>query len=82
MTNEHPLTDEICREIKLYIFNQTDEDCMRHAADWQLEQVIEWMKGRTAKYAYEHYVGACFDEDEWLDDLKKAMRPQQLEDTP
>ena len=49
----HLLTDEICHEIvdgkdcSKYRAEYTHyfvEDYMRAAADWQLEQVIEWIK--------------------------------------
>ena len=64
----HPLTDEIIKEQFVppwdhdYAF---DEDDLRSAADWQLEQVIEWLKDELD---YE----ACL-----LSDLKEAMRPQE-----
>jgi hypothetical protein len=65
MTNQHPLTDEIIEEIENK-FNCYVDD-MRAAADWQLEQVIDWI---------ETYLTAG---DVIAEDLKKAMRPQQLE---
>ena len=43
-------------------------DCMRAAADWQLEQVIKWIQ-------VELITG-----DMVADELKKAMRPQQQEE--
>jgi len=56
MTNQHPLTDEICDKLSIVQLSQLDYDYesitfaenvksdMRSAADWQLEQVIEWLK--------------------------------------
>ena len=46
MTNQHPLTDKICFDIQWNDqANYQDEvDLMRAAADWQLEQAIEWIK--------------------------------------
>ena len=90
----HPLTDEICEQIrdsipKLrrdehgHIFShdgqrildgmveEMSEDLnaeMRSAADWQLEQVIEWLKEKE-------YDQLDYDEIIYADDLRKAMRP-------
>ena len=64
MTN-HPLTDEICKTI--YCTwpeeHQTSLVCdnMRAAADWQLEQVIDW--------GYKHLY------PDQINDLVEAMRP-------
>ena len=81
MTKQHPLTDEMCKEIQLHIFNQTDEDDMRAAYDLgeskgaadMLEQVIEWLKDELDNdpNCMHRYL---------LFDLKAAMRPQQQED--
>ncbi|MCP4777717.1 MAG: hypothetical protein GY880_26145 [Planctomycetaceae bacterium] len=38
----HPLTDEICLQI-MDANDQSNEDDMRAAANWQLKQVIEWL---------------------------------------
>lgn len=65
MTNQHPLTDEII--VKLIgdrnLFYCLTEDDMRAAADWQLEQVLEW----SYRFLYPDQVNA----------LKEAMRPEQ-----
>ena len=70
MTNKmnHPLTDEMIDEIAEQ-YNPYDED-LRAAADWQLEQVIDWLKDELD---YDPHL---------LLDLKEAMRPQQQEDKP
>jgi hypothetical protein len=70
----HPLTDEMCEKIQLHIFNQTDADCMRSAADWQLEQVIEQWEEVMDSTMTDIQVIREFDK------RLKAMRPQ--EDTP
>ena len=85
MTDQHPLTDEICCQIKKLWHDNKDnwlmwqEPCpstrriMRGAADWQLEQVTKWLKSNTDEYV-------CEDSHTWeafLDDFKKAMRPTQ-----
>ena len=67
----HPLTDEMCEKIQLHIFNQTDADCMRAAADWQLEQVIQFMEEHEKLFGGS---GMIFI-------LKDAMRPQQQEES-
>ena len=68
MTDQHPLTDDIIIAKKLgcideygdWYYNEND---LRAAADWQLEQVLEW----GYKYLYPDQVNP----------LRKAMRPQQ-----
>jgi hypothetical protein len=72
---KHPLTDDICHLIATWPSDPAERDNMRSAADWQLEQVIEWLKDHAAVYMYEAHDGPCFDEDGLLDDFKKAMRP-------
>ena len=82
MTKQHPLTDEICLQI-IDDGNQSNEDDMRDAADWQLEQVINWINNNLATGCYlspTGYSGHEIDVDDLLNDLTKAMRPQQLED--
>ena len=80
----HPLTDEICLDLMLdewldewnddgYVMGmRAGYPALRAAADWQLEQVIEWLKG-------ELYYRSDIDPN-LLSDLKQAMRPQQQED--
>ena len=74
MTDQHPLTDEMCEELSCFYlsnFGDTGEGIvqdMRAAADWQLEQVIDWI---------EEYLTAG---DVISESLKEAMRPQQQED--
>ena len=88
MTKQHPLTDEICREVADSMIDFPNgfpdaHDHMRAGADWQLEQVIDWLNNNLAKGYYLSPMG-CYDHeidvDDLLDDLKEAMRPQQLED--
>ena len=75
MNKQHPLTDEIILELVKHVSETTDwNNCdeypstlyARAAADWQLKQVVEWMK--DGGYA-----------TDLLLDLKAAMRPQQQE---
>jgi hypothetical protein len=73
----HPLTDEMIEEIwektgpcdpAYFGERHPSPEEMRNAADWQLEQVIEWLKDELD-----------YDPNLLLD-LKEAMRPQQQED--
>jgi len=89
MTDQHPLTNkdlEALEEsmVRIILWNgglsqclPSDFDLARAAADWQLEQVLEWLKEHAGEYAYEDYYGPCFNDNGLLDDLRKAMRPQQ-----
>lgn len=62
----HPLTDEICNSIAPWLPSAPcGHTNMRSAADWQLEEVIEWI---------EKYLSAG---DAIAEDLRKAMRPQE-----
>jgi len=72
MTDQHPLTDKTCYEIqwKDGADYQDETDIMRAAADWQLEQVIEWLN--TTPYFFCPSVMAQL--------LQKAMRPTTQED--
>ena len=75
MTDQHPLTDEICRHLadtEDRPFTSIEMDNMRAAADWQLEQVIEWLRD-----THEEHIGLLAV----IKDLREAMRPTQ-EDTP
>ena len=82
MTNQHPLTDEICDQIQDSV-HPCDPENMRTAADWQLEQVIEWMEVNLMKhdfyegyaYLYDDCSQAYIREEELLEDLREAMRP-------
>ena len=87
----HPLTDEICEELadtEDRPFTAIEMDNMRAAADWQLEQVLEWMKVNLMKhdfyegyaYLYDDCSQAYIREEELLKDLKEAMRPATMED--
>jgi len=81
MTDQHPLTDEICDQIQDSV-HPCDPENMRTAADWQLEQLIEWLKGNLGSCFYlEHYWDGVseVDVDYVLKDLREAMRPTTQE---
>jgi len=82
MTSQHPLTDDRCDDIAFCYINTSDTcDNMRAAADWQLEQVIEWLR----KNLGERYIDDGDILAPWIYvesvviDLKQAMRPTQEE---
>ena len=91
--DQHPLTDGIIEEIAHsgYIddygcYNYVADD-LRAAADWQLEQVVEWLKVNLMKHDNEDYVylyddcsNAYIKETELLKDLQKAMRPTNTQE--
>ena len=88
----HPLTEEIMYKIHRPHAGYCDpfgEDDMRAAADWQLEQVIEWLKANLMEYSPEKgytYLDLFWDDAEIRVDLvverlKEAMRPRQQEET-
>ena len=87
MTNQHPLTDEIIEDILLNRYWWELEPCqdsLRDAADWQLEQCLEWLKVNLMKhdfhegyaYLYDDCSNAEIEVDKVLEDLRKAMRPE------
>ena len=70
MTEQHPLTDEICHAIEKDLNLEWAMDCdeymyMRAGADWQMKQVIEWLN--TTPYFFCPSVMAQL--------LQEAMRP-------
>ena len=63
---DHPLTNAICEGLVTFpLESEHDYIEMRAAADWQLEQVIEFIKKEDTVYAEYIY---------------KAMRPTTQED--
>lgn len=76
MTNQHPLTNEICRQIAPCgdLWSPTAE-ChdMRAAADWQLECDAEWWRiilTKSERFPPEtvEYI---------IEEFKRVMRPQE-----
>ena len=72
MTEQHPLNDEICDSLRRKSVVRNEN--MRAAADWQLEQVIEYLENDS-----EFALSIRFW-DAFTDKFKKAMRTQQQED--
>ena len=73
----HPLTDDIIHTMwgKGDPSQKFEYRLARASADWQLEQVIEWLGKYETIGLEEHDLVVRL-----IHDLKKAMRPQ--EDTP
>jgi len=75
MTN-HPLHDEILWTLYANIpgdlSQKFEHRLARSAADWQLDQVIEWIK-ECPNYDLDFH-SEC---RRMIEDLKKAMRPQE-----
>jgi len=83
MTDQHPLTDDLCCQVwqdNKDSWLMWQEPCppirrtMRAVADWQLKQATKWLKSNTADYVG---AGCYFLTESFLDDFKKAMRPQE-----
>jgi len=77
MTNQHPLTDDKCYELwsgnlyeNLWSGNLDKNEKMRAAADWQLEQVLKWIKN-----CRDYDLFYIKDRALMRRELKKAMRP-------
>ena len=72
MTYKHPLTDDIirydkklgCHDLGTWIYTEND---LRAAADWQLDQVVEWLRHNLhlMPTGVDYIVG----------NLREAMRP-------
>ena len=86
MTDQHPLTDDIIDTLASPQYDDFGGDIggvntgftyddLRTAADWQLEQVVEWLKTNTEDYLLEDYYGTYFLTEAFIEDLKQAMRP-------
>jgi hypothetical protein len=86
MTDQHPLTDDLCHTVceDWPPEDDVEKDNMRSAADWQLQQVTKWLHDNLGN---EIYADACQEDydnlrgyiitDSVIDDLKQAMRPRR-----
>ena len=85
MDTKHPLTDDICDKLSIMLSEKPNYDSesltfiegvkydMRCAADWQLEQVIEWIEKKRGGSIDLH----DSETNNLIIDLKQAMRPQE-----
>ena len=72
----HPLTDDKCYE--LWSGNPYENERMRAAADWQLEQVVAYLEN---DFEFVHLSESYLDAGDLISEsLKKAMRPTTQED--
>jgi len=89
MTEQHPLTiTQIKKLVRRYTLDMESgeysfgEDTVRAVADWQLDQVIEWLKVNLMKHDYHEGYAYLYDDcsnaeievDKVIEDLKQAMR--------
>ena len=91
MTDQHPLTDDIirydkklgCHDLGAWVYTEND---LRAAADWQLEQVVQWIEdnllnpreNRRQLYVYDNDRKTYMEFDyELIDRLTQAMRHTQ-----
>ena len=83
--SDHPLTDEMCEDLSGWDFYgclnteaEWNRQDMRAAADWQLEQVLEWLNfGYQTDPNLSREIKRSGRSREIAIALKKAMRPQQ-----
>jgi len=76
MTEQHPLTDDIirydkklgCHDLGTWIYTEND---LRAAADWQLQQVVEYLEKDLEFVLWS---------DSFMKNFKEAMRPQQQQE--
>jgi len=84
MTDQHPLTDDLC--CQLWQDNKDNwlkfqEPCpatrrtMRAAADWQLEQVIDWLKNCSMNHSLSYDGEYRSDRYLVINAFREAMRP-------
>jgi hypothetical protein len=78
MTNQHPLTDEICEGLVTFpLESEHDYIEMRAAADWQLEQVIDWLKNCNMNHSLSYDGEYRSDRYLVINAFREAMRPQE-----
>jgi len=88
MTDQHPLTNKALEDLENSLVEivmgqpvlPSDFNLARAAADWQLKQVIEWLKTNTEDYLSEDYYSTYFLTEAFIEDLKQAMRPTTTEE--
>ena len=74
----HPLTDEICEGLVTFpLESEHDYIEMRAAADWQLEQVIDWLKNCNMNHSLSYDGEYRSDRYLVINAFREAMRPQE-----
>jgi hypothetical protein len=90
MTNQHPLTDEICKKIAeskvLWhpdwpVLDSHEKTYMRAAYDLGRDELLAWLDKNLENYtdAPDHWGGGRHI-DYLIKDLVRAMRPQQQQE--
>lgn len=84
MTEQHPLTDEIAKELSSWHLDILDpyladdhRSDMRSAADWQLGQVEKSVERRIKVLRQSGYVFAADAIEDFFQGLMQNMRPQE-----
>ncbi len=95
MTDQHPLTDGICKRIAednvawhpdWPVLDPMEKTCMRASYDMgrddQLEKVINWIEdeGFYDHITYDPDYGVQTYESRFIANLREAMRPQQQQE--
>ena len=76
----HPLTDDLCYTVceDWTPEDDVERDNMRSAADWQLEQVIDWLRNNlNVDYIWADSRPSGIDVEIVITDLKRELRPTQ-----
>lgn len=79
MTEKHPLTKEMLDNIAPWPIKRLPGEytTMRTVADWQLQQVIEWLYSNINVYDFTlSGCGAPIDVDDIVKGIKEDLRPQ------
>lgn len=78
---DHPLTDHIIEEISYLKNCEGVKSNMRAATDWQLEQAVKYLEDEIGELilccegiSTDRFVDSL--KKEFIDDFRKAMRPQ------
>ena len=81
MTNQHPLTDEMCEGLmeRTSKYPYTDDVIvdMRAAADWQLEQVKKKVKSKLKIWRRSGYGAGADAAEDFFEEVMQALRPQE-----
>ena len=85
MTDPHPLTDEMCREISPFWRHLAHHDGggefikkdMRAAYDLAIEKVEESVKCKHKVWRQSGYIAGADAVEEFFEEVMQAMRPQE-----
>jgi hypothetical protein len=79
MTEQHPLTAEICFDIQRTnkVCYQDEVDLMRAAADWQLEEVMRKVKLKLKEWRIQGYGAGADACEDFFEEVMQELRPQQ-----